>query len=261
MGGSQDSDVYFAEIRSTAAGTNILVGDEGTNSSQIEPVMTFDAYGQPAILWTDGREGMPQIYGACTTYFKPNVLASKSITRSAGGRVGVDPGAVNDSNDVSITVPSDAYACEVVLSISQIENLPSFASPCIAGFEIGPSGVQFSFPATVTIPYANSASGQAIPYWYDAQTGSLSQQGISEITSTKLANGMSIVSFKTTHLTSFYILEGAGGDSGGGGGGGCALASDRGAVGLLECMLPYVGVVVAVVVWRRRDQKARLHRQ
>ena len=106
VSGTQDSDLYVAEIRSGTSGTNILVGDDETNSNQSDPALGYDEYGQPAVVWTDSRGSVPRIYSACSIYFKPVALASALIARAAGGRVGVDPAAINGAGDVSIQIPS-----------------------------------------------------------------------------------------------------------------------------------------------------------
>ncbi len=251
VGSAHDTDLYFAEIQSGAAGTNVLVGDDGTNSEQSDPALGYDAYGQPMVVWTDSRGGTPRIYNACSVYMTPVPVASALITRAAGGRVGVDPASIDDVGDVSIQIPPWAYDCDVAISISGVQNLPRFASASIAGYEIGPSGLQFAFPATVTIPYTSSGSGQRTPYWYDTQTGTLSQQGITDITYRTLANGIPVVSFKTTHLTPFYILESPVAVAGGGGGG-CAMSGSRegSVVGFL---LPYTILVLLLLILKWRD--------
>ncbi len=256
---SHDSDLYFVEIRSGVGDTNILVGDDGTNSGQSEPVVACDEYGQPAVLWTDNRGGTPQIYSAFSSYVKPAALASGTIAHLTGGRVGADPATITGSDDVSIAVPASAYTSDMTLSIAAIENSPRFNTPVLAGFEVGPSGIQFSFPATVTIPYTPSAAGHAVPYWYDKLTGTLSQEGISAVTSTRLTDGLSVLSFKTTHLTPFYVLDESASSAvgGGGGGGGCAVAPRGTPVNPIECLLPYAGALAAILVWWRRDYKTR----
>jgi hypothetical protein len=254
VGSAHDSDLYFVEIRSGATGTNILVGDDGTNSNQSEPALGCDEYGQPVVLWTDSRGNTPQIYSACSTYFRPVPLASALITRPVGGRVGTDPLAITGDSDVSIQIPSYACDCDMTITISEIQNFPKFTAVCIAGYEIGPSGTPFSYPATVTIPYASSGSGQATPYWYDAQTGTLSQQGMTEIANRLLTSRIRVISFKTTHLTTFYILENPVSSGGGGGGGGCAL-SPLPEGDIAGFFLPYGALVLLLYLWKRRDRK------
>ncbi len=250
VGSVSDTDLYFAEIRSGAAGTNVLVGDDGTNTEQGEPVLGCDEYGQPAVVWTDGRSGTPRIYNAYSVYMAPVAVASALITQAAGGRVGVDPASIDGVGDVSIQIPPAACGYDVAISISEIQNLPRFTSLGIAGYEIGPSGLQFAVPATVTIPYASSGVGVRTPYWYDTQTGILSQQGMTDITYRTLANGIPVISFKTTHLTPFYILESPVAAAGSGGGG-CAMSGSQegDAIGFF---LPYGALVLFLLVlkWR-----------
>jgi hypothetical protein len=253
-GGAADTDLYFVEIRAGVSGTNILVGDDGTNSSQGDPTLGYDKYGHPVVLWTDGRGSTPRIYTASSVYMKPGIpLASALIARATGGRVGTDLTSTNDAGDVSIQIPPSAYDCDVAISIAEILNIPKFTALGIVGCEIGPSGVQFAFPATVTIPYTASGSGRATPYWYDPQTGTLSQQGITEISSATLANGIRVVSFKTNHLTAFFLLENPLPNAGGGGSG-CAMSGPSGG-DILEFTLPFMVLVPFLYVWKRRDQK------
>jgi hypothetical protein len=247
---SADSDLYFAEIRSGAGGTNILVGDDSTNSNQGEPVLGFDEYGQPVVLWVDNRSNTAGIYAACSTYPKPEALASALIPASQGGEVGKDPVSNDDGTSVSVKIPSNACRFDIVFSILQMRNPPSFRSACITGYEIGPSGMQFAVPITVTIPQIGSIFSQGVPYWYNPQTGALSQQGVTDVTHGILANGTPVVSFKTTHLTTFYVLE----RSVDGGAGGCAL-SPFSQVSVVEFLVPYAALVSYTLFLRRKDRR------
>jgi len=250
---SGDNDLYFVEIRSGIAGTNVLVGDDGTNSDQSEPALGCDEYGQPVILWTDSRGSAPRIYSAGTTYFHPVPWASGTISLSTGGRIGPDPASIADHRDVSISIPANAYGCDLPIAISQIRNPPQFGSRYRTGCEIGPSGIHFLVPVTVTIPYPSSASERAVPYWYDAQTGTLSQQGITNVVHRDLGTGLSALSFNTMHLTAFCVMEGSvNGVSGGGGG--CALArSHDGRMG--EFFLPYAALVLCLFALKTKDRR------
>jgi hypothetical protein len=85
----------------------------------------------------------------------------------------------------------------------------------------------------------------------------LSQQGITDIKDIVISPTLHAVSFKTTHFTPFYVVEGtAGGIGGGGGGGGCALtATDEGTVA--EFLLPYLALAAAMLMLRLRDVRNR----
>jgi hypothetical protein len=252
-----DSELYFVEIGSGAGTTNVLVGDDGGNSNQSEPALGFDGNGQPVIFWTDDRGALPQVYGACSMYFEPAALASAMVPYTTGGRVGEDPALIDDEADVSITIPSHACGCDLVFTVSQIRNVSRFTSPWLAGCEIGPSGTAFSSPATVTIPYNGPVSGRPVPYWYNAQTGTLSQQGISNVRAETLANGTSVVSFQTTHLTPFYLMDVTASSSGSSsGGGGCSLSrcpDDD----IVEHLFPYAALALLLLTLRRRGARAR----
>ncbi|MCP4455802.1 MAG: hypothetical protein GY809_30455, partial [Planctomycetes bacterium] len=123
-----DSDLYFAEIRSGAAGTNVLVGDDGANSEQSEPAFGFDGEGGPFVVWTDDRNGETQIYAAGGTYVNSTALISGSAHASQAVRIGTDPAAVNSLDDVSIQIPAGACSSNITIGIYEIENAPAFSS-------------------------------------------------------------------------------------------------------------------------------------
>lgn len=69
---------------------------------------------------------------------------------------------------------------------------------------------------------------------------------------------MHLVSFKTRHFTSFYLVEGdaAAVVGGGGGGGGCAIsANGRGNV--IEYILPYVFYIFVLLMIKLKDARNR----
>ncbi len=253
-----DTDLYFAEMKSGTAGTNILVGDDGANSNQNDPALGFDDCGQPVVFWTDDRDSTTQVYCAHSTYFSPEAQASALIERATGGLVGTVPASIAGFDDVSVTIPPLGCDSDMLVSIAPVQNPPDFGARCLAGWEIGPSGTQFAAPATITIPYPTPSTGLAVACWYDPQTGALSQDGITEVLSTTLGNGMSVMALRTTHLTTFYILEGSGsGDDGltdSLSGGGCALGQGPGE-NIAGFFLPYAVLAVFVAVLRRRDRK------
>jgi hypothetical protein len=106
-------------------------------------------------------------------------------------------------------------------------------------------------PVTITIPYAVPASqGSVTPYWFNSLTGALSQQGITDIRDIVVSPTLHALSFKTTHFTPFYVVEGtAGGTGGGGGGGGCSVsATGNGSV--IEFLLPYMALAAVMIILR-----------
>jgi hypothetical protein len=261
VGGSSDTDLYFADLGADACRTNVLVGDEQTNTNQTEPALGVDAEGHPYLVWTDSRGTHTEIYYAGSTYVSAEPLKSAVVTAAAGGTVGTPAASIATLDDVSAVVPAGACASDQTIKISRIHNVPAASQEFLAAYDFGPSGLQFSQPITVTIPYTPSDSGTTpTPCWYDPQTDTFSQDGISNIQHVVISSTLHAVSFKTTHFTQYYIAASAtvptsGG--GGGGGGGCSVAPDGSECTLLEFAIPYLGLAVTLVGLRLRDRRRR----
>jgi len=256
-----DTDLYFAEV-SSDGGTNVFVGDDSTNSNQSQPAIGVDAQGHPYLVWSDSRSANAQIYYAGSTYLDNEALDSELVVASAGATVGVNPASIDSVEDVSVTVPAGACSCDIRITISEIKNPQEFTVPCLAAYDFGPSGIQFNQPVTITIPYAVPASqGSVTPYWFNSLTGALSQQGITDIRDIVVSPTLHALSFKTTHFTPFYVVEGtAGGTGGGGGGGGCSVSA-TGNGSIVEFLLPYMALAAAMMILRLRDAHERKERR
>jgi len=255
-----DSDLFLAELRSGSAKTNVLIGDDSTNANQSQPAVGIDKYANPYVVWTDDRNAADEIYYAATTFVDPVPLDSKLVTSAAGATVGPDPQYINGPEDVSIIVPAGACQTNMQVTIAEILNPQALPVECLGSFDLGPSGIEFDQPVTVTIPYRfTGAGGSAVPYWYDGLTGALSQQGITDIENLVISSDLNALQFKTTHFTPFYLVASDTGTStagGGGGGGGCSVsASGNGAP--QELIVPYALVALVMVVLRHRDKKRR----
>ncbi len=260
-GASGDTDLYFAEI-SSDGGTNVFVGDDSTNSNQSQPAIGVDAHGHPYLVWSDSRTTNAQIYYAGSSYLDSEALDSKLVVASAGATVRTNPASIASIDDVSVVVPAGACSSDVRITISKIENPQQFAVQCLAAYDFGPSGIQFSQPVTITIPYSVPASqGSAKPYWYNAPTGAFTQQGITDIHDIVLSPTLHALSFKTTHFTPFYVVEGTAGGTaiaggGGGGGGGCSVsAAGNGSV--VEFLLPYMVLAAVMMILKLHDTRGR----
>jgi len=252
-----DTDLYVAELRSETAGTNILVGDGGTNSNQGDPAIGVDRYGEPYVVWTDYRSTTTEIYSAATTLIDPNPLDSKTVVASVGATIGADPAAISGPEDVSVVVPAGACQADLRMAIWRILNPQVTVS--LGSYEFGPSGSNFDHAVTVTIPYTTSTGNRRVlPYWYDSVTGALSQQGITDIQSLYISSRLSTLQFRTTHFTPFYLVEadadGVAVTGTGGASGGCAISpSGEGSPGQL--LVPYVAIGVIMMVLRHRDRR------
>ncbi|UCE98810.1 MAG: right-handed parallel beta-helix repeat-containing protein [Planctomycetota bacterium] len=253
---NRDTDIYFTEIN-LSAGTNIFVGDDSTNASQIEPAISIDGHGHPYLVWVDDRNLINNIYYAASTFMNPTALVSENVSASVGATVGTDPVAINNLNNVSVIVPPAACLCDTTITISKVENPQAFAMQSLSSFDFGPSGIQFTQPVTVTIPYAASTdSGSALPYWYNSLTGALSQQGITDVQNILISSNLNALSFKTTHFTQFYLLLGgaAAAAGGGGGGGGCSF-SEPGKATFGDFLLPYLVLAVVMIIIKIKDKR------
>jgi len=258
-----DTDIYFAEL-SSSLGTNIFVGDGGTNSYQGEPVIGVCKLGFPYLVWTDGRNAHTDIYYAASTFIDPFPVWERDIEHLTGANWGDDYlGKLNSPGDINIKIPPAAFPfdCDMTISAWRIMNtntrrLTSRESK--GQFEFGPSGIQFKVPITIAIAYAPSSTKPEV-YWYDPVTDTLKQDGITNVTYIEKAN-VHILKFKVRHFTSFYLVDGATapvvGGGGGGGGGGCAVSAD-GSGNVIEYMLPYFFYITVLLMIKLKDARNR----
>jgi len=253
-----DTDLYMVQANA-ANRTNVLVGDGSSNSAQSEPAIGFDQYNQPYLVWTDGRGANNEIYYAASTFMQPTALTSRAVTAASGATVGTDPNAITAADDVSVVVPAGACGYDVTISITKIENPPAFSLRRLGSYDFGPSGIEFSQPVTITIPYAVSASDNTpTAYWYDSLTGALSQQGITGVETVVLSPTLHALRFKTTHFTPFYVAATAAAaiGGGGGGGGGCSI-SPAGGGNIVEFFVPFIALAGMMTLLKLRDAKNR----
>ncbi len=253
-----DTDLFIAELGPGSAGTNIFVGDDGTNSGQREPAIGVDSYNNPYVVWTDARSSRTEIYSTATTFVDPIPLDAKQVVASVGATIGVDPAAIDEPDDVSVIVPPGACQSDARISISRILNPPVAPAECLGSYDFGPSGIDFDVPVTVTIPYRFSGTGgSAKPYWYDSLTGALSQSGITDIENIVINENLSALRFKTTHFTPFYLVasdpEPEDSDEFPGG---CSVSA-TGHGSPKELVVPYSIVALVMAVLRRRDRRRR----
>jgi hypothetical protein len=100
-----DTDLYFAEL-SSSLGTNIFVGDGGTNSDQGEPAIGVCVLGFPYLVWTDGRNTNTDIYYAGSTFVDPIPVWIKDVQHLTGANWGDDYlGKLNSPGDINIKIP------------------------------------------------------------------------------------------------------------------------------------------------------------
>ena len=262
---SMDTDLFFAEI-SSSYGTNVFVGDDGTNANQRGPAIGIDGYGYPYLVWIDDRSCSGDNYYYAGSIFVESIpLISQDVPISSGAIVGTNPANITGLDDVSVIVPAGAYFCDIRITISRIENPLDYATDCLAAYDFGPSGIKFSQPVTIAIPYRPLVSNStASVHWYDSLTGLLSQKGVTDIQDIVISPTLHVMSFKTTHFTAFYLLFGdilpddddPAATVTGSGGGGCSISA-TGEGNIVGFLMPYVGLAVVMVMLRLRDTRNR----
>jgi len=270
VSGNNDTDIYFAESGSPF-GTNILVNDDLGTAPQTKPAIGVDKDGNPYIVWADDRNRDRDIYYAGATAIGPpggsgTVTASDPNTQYV--QINEDSNDVDDANDVVIEIPAGALNADATITIAELLNPPT-VPPGGFGvcYDFGPSGLQFNVPVTITIPHhEDDCPGLRIykVYWYNDQTGTWSQDGISDVQhltqsdDPNLPSDVHVVRFKAEHFTSFgvgaspaYYDDDDGGT--------CAI-SRQGQGDPVEFLLPFVAyiVVLASISWvDRHRRKAR----
>jgi len=261
-----DTDIYFAESGSDF-GTNILVNDDVGANTQTAPDIGIND-GDPYIVWVDDRNGNNDIY-----YAGPITISDPlDIDVSSGVGFTLVEATTSDNLKVTVKIPDQPLGVdpsEITIREIDVNDLPalppgSFGVP----YDLGPSGLVFSPPVTVTIQHAKEdCPGHAIynVYWYNTETGTWSQEGISDVQHLTDAQDPSLppdvhaVRFTTTHFTGFGTGGGAApaaGGGGGGGGGGCDISpNNQGNV--IEYMLPYVFLTIVWIIIKRKDARNR----
>jgi uncharacterized repeat protein (TIGR02543 family) len=202
---SGDTDLYFADVSPGALATNVLVGDKGTNSDQSDVALASDPRGYPYLLWSDSAGKRPQIYYAGATYMELVPLVEKEIAAAAGGVVGTPPENIQGVDDVSVAIPAQANAFSVTISIRQIRNPRGYATDSLRVYDFGPSGLTFTQPATITIPYDIRITGKTRAYWFDSATSAFTSDGITNVHDITIGPGLHALQFNAAHFSAYAV--------------------------------------------------------
>ena len=161
---------------------------------------------EPYIVWIDNRTGDAEIYYAATTSIAAEPITSASIDASQGGIVGTDPALITSVDDVCVEIPAGALWADTYVTISKIDNPPAAEAlsvmNIISRYEFGPScELEFAKPVTITIPYWVEEFGDETAFWYNPQTGDLSESGISNIEHLVISDTLHAIRFQTLYQT------------------------------------------------------------
>ncbi len=214
-------DVYCADVSPGALRTNVLVDDDGTSGSQHEPVLGIDRCGYPYIVWVGDAGTSAQLYYSGATYANPVPLTEEQIVSSAGGLVGTSPKEITTLDDVSVAIPALTCPVDTTIRAARIRNprLPAGQSGSPNAMNrvweqspgqmaFGPSGLVFTQPVTITIPYSPAGHATIDVCWFDAATGTFRQDDIANVRGIPSGSGPAALQFETTHLRSFYLVSG-----------------------------------------------------
>ncbi len=205
--GNNDNDIYFASVH-RSAGTNILATLDADMTSQGQPVMAITKDGAPYIIFQNDYQMGKAVEMACATVIK-SVLEKTHISSREGGVVGTSAENINSLNDVSIKVMPGSLTTDTELTIAQVSNPPADGSGLrsLFSYDFGPSSTrEFRKPVKITIPYPTTLDGSAVSvYWYNPQTGTYTQTGMSNVEVKRINGEISAISFDTTHFCQYSL--------------------------------------------------------
>ena len=202
-----DNDIYFASVGNTA-GTNILANVDSDLTDQDTPAIGVTDKGAPYIIFQDNDENGSTVKMSCATVIQ-SVIQRTLIESEQGGYVGPEVDQIDSLDDLSIYVRPNGISTDTELTISKVSNPPGDASGLVSlfSYDFGPSSTrEFRKPVTITIPYPAVLDGVEVSvYWYNPQTGSYSQTGMSNIKTIDIGNNIKAVSFDTTHFCQYSV--------------------------------------------------------
>ena len=205
--GNDDNDIYFASV-DRASMTNILATVDSDLTCQVSPAIAMNSTGAPYILFQDKVDSVYGIEMASATMVEAT-LSRQVITARDGGCVGVPLEMVNSVDDVSIVVPADALGSDVEMSISRVSNPPGNGQglTSLFSYDFGPSSTrEFRKALSVVIPYPKQIGNSNVSvFWYNPQTGSYSQSGMSGIETISINSQLNAIKFNTTHFSQYSI--------------------------------------------------------
>ncbi len=252
---SGDTDLYFADLSPAVIRTNVLVGDDGANTDQSEVAMGVNRDGYPYVAWSEDAGKTSQIRYCGATYTDLTPLAEKELVTSTGGTVGTPPENIKTLEDVSVVIPAQACPFNATISVRRIRNPQGYATESLRVYDFGPSGLTFSQPVTITIPYPSRGTGKVRAFWFDSAVGAFTDQGVTNVEDVTITPSLHALRFNTTHFTPYLISEEVPGAAGGGGGGGGCSLSAGGQEDVTAYFVPYILAVLVLVGLTLRDKR------
>ena len=203
---NNDNDIYFASV-DRGSMTNVLATIDTELNSQSAPAIATNASGAPYIVFQEQDGKNQSIQMACASVIE-RMLGKNLIRANEGGYVGVRIEDIDSVDDVTVIVPADAISGDVEMSIARVSNPPGGAGiRSLFSYDFGPSSTrEFRKAVNIVIPYPATVGGANVSvFWYNPQTGTYSQSGMSEIEVIDINSELKAISFKTTHFSQYSV--------------------------------------------------------
>ena len=105
---------------------------------------------------------------SCSQQSATPVAGSRSLLIDSGIRIANvigNSGGKIESNGMVLTVPEGSLESDVEISVIPTRNAPAGFEPASLVYEFGPSGTQFSIPATIVIPITDPTEKPLVLFW------------------------------------------------------------------------------------------------
>ncbi len=204
---NNDYDIYFASV-DRGSMTNILATVDSELNYQSAPVAAANISGAPYIVFQEQGGSGQTIQMACASVVE-RMLSKNKIDSVNGGYVGVRIEDIDSVDDVTVIVPAGALNSDVEMSIARVSNPPggSTGIRSLFSYDFGPSSTrEFRKAVNIVIPYpATLGDANVTVFWYNPQTGSYSQSGMSNIETLDINSELKAISFETTHFSQYSV--------------------------------------------------------
>ena len=206
-GDNNDYDIYFASV-DRGSMTNILATVDTDLGCQSAPVAAANISGAPYIVFQEQGGDSQTIQMACASVVE-RMLSKNLISSVDGGYVGVRIEDIDSIDDVTVIVPAGALSGDVEMSIMRVSNPPSDSTGIhsLFSYDFGPSSTrEFRKTLNIVIPYpAVMGDSNVSVFWYNPQTGTYSQSGMSNIKVLDINSELKALSFETTHFSQYSV--------------------------------------------------------
>ncbi|MCH7924992.1 MAG: PKD domain-containing protein, partial [Planctomycetes bacterium] len=203
----------------------------GDSSTQQSPTYVYPAASKPGryvaqLVVTDDEETSTVVQIPITVTAQP-VETWQVVPADVGALIVVDD-PDSPLYGTQVDVPAGAVSEDIVVTIGQFLSPPT--PPALSfgiAVDFGPTGFSFTQPVTVSIPHSEFLAHEEtiVVQFFDNSTGLWSSAGINNVQHFD-GSPDHIVSFDTTHVSTFMAVSvAAPSGGGGGGGGGCFIAA------------------------------------